>query len=71
VRAANNAAASRETGIDVSYLHDFHTLKDSDCLPLSQGDSTILQVDGFASFAGQTKKPAYSGLKKQDLFVLN
>jgi hypothetical protein len=26
-----------------------------DYLPLSQGDSTIFQVNGFASFAGQTK----------------
>ncbi|MFD3320260.1 hypothetical protein, partial [Alteromonas macleodii] len=28
----------------------------SDYLPLSQGDSGFLQPDGFASFAGQTKK---------------
>ena len=30
----------------------------SDYLPLSQGDSGFFQPDGFASFAGQTKKPA-------------
>ncbi|WP_325205699.1 hypothetical protein, partial [Vibrio sp. 03_296] len=29
----------------------------SDYLPLSQGDSGFFQPDGFASFAGQTKKP--------------
>ncbi|WP_157812691.1 hypothetical protein [Alteromonas sp. MB-3u-76] len=28
----------------------------SDYLPLSQGDSGFFQPDGFASFAGQTKK---------------
>jgi hypothetical protein len=32
-----------------------------DYLPLSQGDSTIFQVNGFASFAGQTKKSLYRG----------
>ena len=30
----------------------------SDCLPLNQGDSSFFQPDGFASFAGQTKKAA-------------
>ena len=30
----------------------------SDYLPLSQGDSGFFQPDGFASFAGQTKKLA-------------
>ncbi|WP_157812680.1 hypothetical protein [Alteromonas sp. MB-3u-76] len=30
----------------------------SDYLPLSQGDSGFFQPDGFASFAGQTKKAA-------------
>ena len=29
----------------------------SDYLPLSLGDSGFFQPDGFASFAGQTKKP--------------
>ncbi|OBT12076.1 hypothetical protein A9264_02755 [Vibrio sp. UCD-FRSSP16_10] len=29
---------------------------DSDYLPLSRGDSGFFQPDGFASFAGQTKK---------------
>jgi len=29
---------------------------DSDYLPLSRGDSDFFQPDGFASFAGQTKK---------------
>ncbi|MCY4043979.1 MAG: hypothetical protein OXE99_02730, partial [Cellvibrionales bacterium] len=33
----------------------------SDCLPLNQGDSGFFQPDGFASFAGQTKKPALCG----------
>ena len=32
----------------------------SDCLPLSQGDSGFFQPDGFASFAGQTRKPGTS-----------
>ena len=52
----------------------------SDYLPLSQGDSGFFQPDGFASFAGQTKKADYkpafksffTNLKictwKQDLF---
>ncbi|MGR5540837.1 hypothetical protein ACPV5V_19960, partial [Vibrio campbellii] len=31
---------------------------DSDYLPLSRGDSGFFQPDGFASFAGQTKKRA-------------
>ena len=39
----------------------------SDYLPLSQGDSGFFQPDGFASFAGQTKK---SYLGKTFLFVL-
>jgi hypothetical protein len=30
----------------------------SDHLPLNQGDSGFFQPDGFASFAGQTKKQA-------------
>ncbi|WP_217492712.1 hypothetical protein, partial [Salinivibrio sp. SS2] len=29
---------------------------ESDYLPLSRGDSGFFQPDGFASFAGQTKK---------------
>ncbi|WP_269520734.1 hypothetical protein, partial [Alteromonas sp. BMJM2] len=32
----------------------------SDYLPLSQGDSGFFQPDGFASFAGQTKKPPFA-----------
>ncbi|MGR2906370.1 hypothetical protein ABMX64_19710, partial [Vibrio vulnificus] len=32
----------------------------SDYLPLSQGDSGFFQPDGFASFAGQTKKEQLS-----------
>ena len=36
----------------------------SDYLPLSRGDSGFLQPDGFASFAGQTKKAANAALKK-------
>ncbi|AEA96611.1 hypothetical protein MADE_1002310 [Alteromonas mediterranea DE] len=36
----------------------------SDYLPLSQGDSGFFQPDGFASFAGQTKKPLESGFFK-------
>ncbi|WP_269518391.1 hypothetical protein, partial [Alteromonas sp. BMJM2] len=34
----------------------------SDYLPLSQGDSGFFQPDGFASFAGQTKKAHLSAL---------
>ncbi|MEC8967087.1 MAG: hypothetical protein VX894_17480, partial [Pseudomonadota bacterium] len=34
----------------------------SDYLPLSQGDSGFFQPDGFASFAGQTKKRKISNL---------
>jgi len=34
----------------------------SDYLPLSQGDSGFFQPDGFASFAGQTKKAAPNAL---------
>ncbi|MCU8360072.1 hypothetical protein M2G65_15475, partial [Vibrio vulnificus] len=33
----------------------------SDYLPLSQGDSGFFQPDGFASFAGQTKKRPMMG----------
>ncbi|WP_157812726.1 hypothetical protein [Alteromonas sp. MB-3u-76] len=36
----------------------------SDYLPLSQGDSGFFQPDGFASFAGQTKKPDQNGRAK-------
>ncbi|XVN73015.1 hypothetical protein AAEX37_00067 [Oligella sp. MSHR50489EDL] len=32
----------------------------SDYLPLSQGDTDILQPAGFANLAGQTKKGAYA-----------
>ncbi|WP_206604301.1 hypothetical protein, partial [Vibrio vulnificus] len=41
----------------------------SDYLPLSQGDSGFFQPDGFASFAGQTKKPEQkrSGFYLSDL----
>ena len=38
---------------------------DSDYLPLSRGDSGFFQPDGFASFAGQTKK----GLHRGGLFI--
>ncbi|WP_250245385.1 hypothetical protein, partial [Alteromonas mediterranea] len=34
----------------------------SDYLPLSQGDSGFFQPDGFASFAGQTKKADTSSM---------
>ncbi|WP_217492714.1 hypothetical protein, partial [Salinivibrio sp. SS2] len=35
---------------------------ESDYLPLSRGDSGFFQPDGFASFAGQTKKASMAGL---------
>ncbi|SON52839.1 protein of unknown function [Vibrio tapetis subsp. tapetis] len=35
---------------------------DSDYLPLNQGDLGFFQPNGFASFAGQTKKAALSEL---------
>ena len=37
----------------------------SDYLPLSQGDSGFFQPDGFASFAGQTKKPSLRRAKRE------
>uniref|UniRef100_UPI000B31D1DD hypothetical protein n=1 Tax=Salinivibrio costicola TaxID=51367 RepID=UPI000B31D1DD len=40
---------------------------DSDYLPLSRGDSGFFQPDGFASFAGQTKKPRNAGLNKKNI----
>ena len=43
----------------------------SDYLPLSQGDSGFFQPDGFASFAGQTKKaPVWEPLCLQALSML-
>ena len=43
---------------------------DSDPLPLSRGDSGFFQPDGFASFAGQTKKPVVYDYWLLKIFLL-
>ncbi|SON48604.1 conserved protein of unknown function [Vibrio tapetis subsp. tapetis] len=40
---------------------------DSDYLPLNQGDLGFFQPNGFASFAGQTKKSGKTGLSYMSL----
>ncbi|MFH4482953.1 hypothetical protein WMQ53_17565, partial [Vibrio diabolicus] len=44
---------------------------DSDYLPLSRGDSGFFQPDGFASFAGQTKKGSSAPQNKQQGYKLS